>query len=255
MGRKLCKDVIFVWKLYDRLLEQLPDGGRVTGVCSTDFWTMAQTDQGGLGLAMTTLGDTRPAMLEKLEGLPLAEAARVVKSWNLPEASAGMAAINACYNTRQRLEALRCAERYDHYCTHGLDLTGKTIGVVGHLKMPEDTLRLAKDVFILERHPQPGDYPDSACEYLLPKCDVVIITGSAFVNKTLPRLLELSRRAYTIVTGPTVPLCPELLGEEIQRLAGLVLTDLPGITGHVESGLPGPPYRFGQTFLLSEDRL
>lgn len=255
MGKNLCKEVIPVWKLYDRLLENLPDGGNLARVCATDFWTIAQTDQGGLGIAMTTLGDTRPAVLEKREGLAVKEAAGAVKSWNLPEASAGMAAINACYNTRQRLETLRCAENYDHYCTHGLDLSGKTIGVVGHLKMPEDTLRLAKDVFILERHPQPGDYPDSACEYLLPKCDVVIITGSAFVNKTLPRLLALSRRAYTIVTGPTVPLCPELLGEEIQRLAGLVLTDIPGITDHVEAGLPGPPYRFGLTFLLSEDHL
>ena len=164
-----------------------------------------------------------------------------------------MAVINACCNTRSRLEALRCAEPYDRYCTHGVDFTGKTVGLIGHLGMPEGTLRDAGEVYILERHPRPGDYPDSACEFLLPKCDIVLITGSSLVNKTLPRLLELCRNAYTILTGPTVPMCPELLGCGIDRIAGMVISDKPGIQSHVRSGRPGPPYPYGETFLLTGD--
>lgn len=244
-----------MWELYDTLLSHLPPAGKAETVLSTDFWTMAATEDGNIGLAMTTAGDTRPPMLERFEGLPLKELAGAVKSWNLPEASRGMAAINACYNTPQRLRALNCTEPYEYYCTRGLDMAGKTLGVIGHLKMPQEILRLAKEVYILERNPQPGDYPDSACEYLLPRCDVVLITGSSFVNKTLPRLLELSKNAYTIVTGPTVPMCPELLGLGIQRLAGMVVSDPQMAREHVAQSRPGSPYPFGTPFLLAEDPL
>lgn len=243
-----------MWEVYDTLLGNLPGGGVVEATCSTELWTMAAWED-HLGLAMTTLGDTRPPVQDTLAQVAVEEAAAAVKSWNLPEASAGMAVINSCYNTPARIEMLCCAEPFENYCTRGLDMTGKTVGVIGHLGMPKDTLRLAREVYILERNPRPGDYPDSACEYLLPQCDVVLITGSAFVNKTLPRLLELSRRAYTIVTGPTVPMCPELLNLGIQRLAGLVVTDRKGAAEHVRLGRPGNPYPFGQPFLLSEGRL
>ena len=43
------------------------------------------------------------------------------------------------------------------------------------------------------RRPQSGDFPDPACEYLLPSMDYVFITGSTFINKTLPRLLASVR--------------------------------------------------------------
>ena len=90
-------------------------------------------------------------------------------------------------------------------------------------------LSVAKEVVILEREPKPGDYPDSACEYLLPDCDVVLITGSASVNKTMPRLLELAKDARIVLTGPTVPLCPGLLDLGIQRLNGSVVLDGEGL--------------------------
>lgn len=244
-----------MWKVYDTMIEHLPDCGSVVSICSTDFWTLVQLENGSHGLAMTTDGDTRPTQFPQISGLPCREAAKAVKSWNLPEASVGMAAINACYNTMQQMEVLGCAEPYERYCTHGLDFTGKTVGIIGHLKMPEDTLRLAKDVYILERHPQSGDYPDSACEYLLPHCDFVLITGSTLVNKTLSRLLQLCENAYTILTGPTVPMCPELLNCGIDRLAGLVVDDFDGVRSHVEYRLIGSPYPYGKTFLLSGDRL
>ena len=243
-----------MWKIYDTLLENLPQNIRITDFASGDIWTMAETESGGLGLAMTTSGTTIPAELESLEGLPSRVACARVKSWNHMEASQAMAAINACYNTESRLGQLGCYEPFEKYCTEGLDFTGKTVGVIGHMNMPDALLKLTKDVFILERHPKPGDYPDSACEYLLPKCDIVLITGSSFVNKTMPRLLQLSSGAYTVVTGPTVPMCPELLNLGIDRLAGLVITDRNDIRTHVTESRSGPPYRFGRPFLLRGDR-
>lgn len=239
------------WKIYDSLLCGIPENLKVSRAAAGEFWTLAETDKGGIGLSMTTSGDTVPPMYPGgIEGLSVSTAAEAAKSWNLSEAGFGIAAMNAVYNTPERMQALGCEEPYDNYSTDGLDMAGKTIGLIGHLKMPENILRDAKQVYILERHPQEGDYPDSACDLLLPRCDVVLITGSSLVNKTLPHLLELCKNACTILTGPTVPMCPALLDCGIDRLAGLVVTDQEGIRFHAENSAFGPPYRFGKTFLL-----
>lgn len=240
--------------LYDVLLEGVPDLP-VLNTLSGDFWTGVETRE-GLGLAMTTPGDTAPRMLPQLDdSLSLKELSQGVKSWNFAEAGFSMAAINAGYNTEARLHQLQAQEPFEHYCTRGLDLSGKRLGVVGHLNMPEFIRREAKEVWILERNPQPGDYPDSACEVLLPQCDVVLITASTLVNKTLPRLLALCTHAYTILTGPTCPMCPKLLDMGLDRLSGLVITDRPGMKEKITANLPGPPYPLGQPFLLTREHL
>ena len=237
-----------MWELYDKLLAGLPRTGTVTRATAGERWTLVETDLGGAGHAMTTEGDSFPPRYPNgIEGMRIRVAAEAVKSWNLIEAGLGVAAVNAFYNTPERMAELGCAEPYDNYCLRGLD------GLIGHLRMPAGTLDAAESVRILERHPKPGDYPDSACEFILPDCDVVLITGSSLVNKTLPRLLELCRNAYVVLTGPTVPLCPALLDCGIDRLAGMVVTDVAGARRHAAECLEGPPYPYGQTFLLGRD--
>ena len=109
----------------------------------------------------------------------------------------------------------------DSRCTvsrlvHGVSWTaavlGKRVGMIGHMighsNITAELLAPAAKLWIMDREEKPGAYPDSAAEFFLPDCDVVIITGSAAINKTLPRLLELSRRAQVILTGPSVSCCP-----------------------------------------------
>lgn len=154
------------------------------------------------------------------------------------------------YNTEERLSELHCSEPFENYCTRGIDFRGKTVGIVGHMHGTDEMRRDAEKIFILEREPRGGDYPDPACDYLLPQCDIVLITGSAITNKTLPHLLDLCRSAYTILVGPSVPMCPELFGFGIDRLSGLVITDRYGIRERVQSGAGGSPYSHGKSFLL-----
>lgn len=212
---------------YDILLGDLPGDARVARIVRGVSWTAAVLDNGQAGVAMHTVGESRPRMLETLEGLPAREAARAALSWNFEEAGEGMAVVNACYNTEARIEALGC--RQTGSALEGVDLAGRTVGFVGHLVrhsgITEELLAPATAWYIMEKEPKPGDYPDSACEYLLPRCDLVVITGSASVNKTMPRLLELSRHAEVILTGPTVTLCPQLLDLGIRRLNGCAITD------------------------------
>ena len=235
--------------LYDALIAGVGND-IVTEALSSPCWTAVQT-QSAFGMAMTTPGDTAPRLLDGgFEGKTLKELAQAAKSWNLWESGYGMAAINAHYNTPARLEALGAYEPFDKYCTDGLDLRGKTIGIIGHLNMPNSVKAQAGQIYILERNPQPGDYPDSACDYLLPQCDVVIMTASTLVNKTLPHLLELCQHAYTILAGPTCPMCPELLNFGIDRIAGLVITDVRGMKQKIIHNISGPPYPMGKPFLL-----
>ena len=243
------------FELYDALIEGVDPHIPVSGTRMGRCWTAVQAAD-RFGMAMTTPADTGPRMISGgYEGLPLRELASACKSWNLREAGFGMAAVNAHYNTPERLELLGAYEPFDNYCTQGLDLRGKHIGVVGHLNMPASVYDQAASVRIVERSPRPGDYPDSACDWLLPQCDIVIITASTLVNKTLPHLLELSRDACTILAGPSCPMCPELLRLGLDRLSGLVITDRAGMAHKIENEIPGPPYPMGRPFLLTRDRL
>lgn len=237
--------------IYDSIINSVPQGEKILNTIPGGSWSLVETDRAKVGIAMTTCGNTRPPMLaENIRGLDLQEAARALLSWNFEEASLALAAINAGLNTEARMKELACEEPYDNYCTRGLDISGKKLGLVGHLKMPEEVRNAAAECHILELNPQPGDYPASACEWILPECDIVIITGSSLINKTLPRLLSLCRQAYTILAGPSVPLCPALLDLGIDRLAGLVITDTEGMKKRQRAGVSGPPYEFGQSFLL-----
>ena len=96
--------------------------------------------------------------------------------------------------------------------------------MIGHSNITAELLAPAAKLWIMDREEKPGAYPDSAAEFFLPGCDVVIITGSAAINKTLPRLLELSRGAQVILTGPSVSCCPALTELGIDRLNGRVIT-------------------------------
>ena len=113
--------------LYDALLPEIPQEP-ILCVSSGDFWTGVETAD-ALGLAMTTTGNTAPRVLPRWEeAATLAELAPAVKSWNFAEASAAMAAINAFYNTRERMENLNAAEPFEHYCTRVWTCGGRPSG-------------------------------------------------------------------------------------------------------------------------------
>ena len=241
------------FQLYDTLISGIRSDAIVRDTFSSDVWTAVETSD-HFGIAMTTPCGTVPAMLDRnYTGLPLSELAKTCKSWNLAEASFGLAAVNACYNTPARLEQFHAYEPFENYCTAGLDLRGKTLGIVGHMHMPDHIRHQAGKLYILERSPQTGDYPDSACDWLLPQCDVVIMTASALTNKTMPHLLELCRNSYTIVAGPSCPMCPQLLDLGIDRLAGLVITHPEGMKQKIRNNTAGSPYPLGKPFLLKKD--
>ena len=238
-------------ELYEALADGVKSEAPVLETVGGELWAMAASAEGmGLGM-MTPVESIPPRYAGGLCGLPLREAAGAAASWNLREASFGLAAANAWYNTEARLEKLDCGLG-DLYPTAGLDLRDKVVGIVGHMRGPRGLREEARAVYVLERSPQPGDYPDAACDWLLPRCDVVLITGSSIINKTLPHLLELCERAVTILLGPSVPMCPALLDFGIDRLSGLVVTEREAMAAQVRHSVHGSPYVCGKSFLLKK---
>jgi len=204
------------WQIYDELIAGIPAGPLVKYYQGGYNWSRVISSEDSIGLAMTIPLTTRPALFQgpSLAGQPLREAAQLVKSWNFVEAALGLAAINSWYNQPQRAEACgfmhpgvtnNVREAFDVYFE---EIQGKQVTVVGHFPFIEKRFSGHCNLSVLERQPDMGDYPDPACEYLLPEQDYVFITGSAFVNKTLPRLLALSQNARVVIVGPSTPLAP-----------------------------------------------
>ena len=238
-------------ELYEALAESVPPGVTVEETFSAARWAFARCGGAGIALAAGSSG-IAPLYADGLASLSVREAAEAVMSWDFTEAAQALAAVNAALNTPDRLEALDCYLPFERHYTDDLDFRGKTVGIIGHMHGSERMRREAERIYTLEREPQSGDYPDSACEWLLPRCDIVLITGSSMVNKTLPRLLSLSERAFTVLTGPSVPLCPALLDFGIDRLAGMVVHDADGLREHVVRGQRGNPYAYAYPFVLSK---
>ena len=203
---------------YEILQTGLPGDLTVQKLVHGISWTAAVLSDGRTGVAMHTPGETVPRMFESLLGLPLNQAGQAMLSWNMEEASEAFAAVNAFYNHDG------CG-----FVKTDVEIRGRTVGMVGmmigHSNMTQEDFISAKKLYIMDREEKAGALPDSASEFYLPLCDLVIITGSAAINKTMPRLLELSQNTEVILTGPTVTCCPELLKLGISRLSGRVITE------------------------------
>ena len=209
---------------YDILSKGLREDLTVQRLVHGISWTAAVLSDGRCGVAMHTTGEGYPRMFDTLEGRGLSDAGKAMLSWNLEEASEAFAAVNAFYNHPG------CGfVRNSGKSLEGIDLRGKRVGMIGrmigHSNITMELLQPAEKLWIMDREDKPDTLPDSAAEFYLPECDVAIITGSAAINKTLPRLLELSRGAEVILTGPSVSCCPDLFALGIGRLCGRIITD------------------------------
>lgn len=231
-----------MWKIFDEILDTIPPELTVLECMRGVNWTLVRSEI-GLGMAMTVQGGRRSSELGSIAGMQLKKLAGYIKSWNMLEASLGQAAINAALNVPSLVTSMTSQlndpegdpEAFNGF-THLIpELRGKKVAVVGHfpnIEKLQDTCELT----ILERQPQPDDYPDPACEYILPEQDFVFITGTAFVNKTMPRLLELSKNATIILIGPSVPISRVVFTYGVTWLASFVISEQRSIWKAVQEG-------------------
>lgn len=224
-----------MWEIYDDLINGIPGNYLVDElVCGSDSTYVRSGN--GAGVAGYREYETRMPMFTKnLIGTPLRETAACVKSWNFVEASVGLAAINAYYNNPEVArkngvdfsDNKRIEDRLnDPFITTQREVKDKKAVVVGHFPHIESLLEPICDLSIIEWDPQEGDYPLTASEFLLPGSDYVYITCASIVDKSLPRLLELSRDAQKItMVGPGTPLAPVLFQYGFAELSGFMIKD------------------------------
>jgi len=226
-----------MWELYDRLIAGIPEDLIVDEYIPGRHFSCLRSGE-LCGVAHFTKGASRPAVFpDGPVGQPLKKVAEQAKSWNMEEATMGMAAINAWYNNKERLKAygieiadeknISIEERKKKNPMNDPEqLRDKKVALIGHFRNVEKKLEGLSDLYILERNPGEGDYPDCACEYLLPEMDVVYSTGMTLINKTLKRLLELKKDgAQFTLMGPTSTLSPVLFDYGVDSIASFVVTD------------------------------
>ena len=76
----------------------------------------------------------------------------------------------------------------------------------------------------------------SAAEEVIPKSDISVISATAIINKTLPRLLELGRGTTITVLGPSTPLNDVLLEHGATLVAGTRVGDADALIRSVMQG-------------------
>ena len=190
------------------------------------FWTLVNTSEGaGLSstmreqccahgeIAVAWAGDALIHTAQELAGL--------LRGGSLMEKSLGMAAVNALTVVDQTTVVDRNAA--EEICRRG---AGKRVVVVGHFPFVSDVRGRVGRLDVLELEPGPGDLPASAAADVIPRADVVAITGTSLVNGTFDHLIALcSSRAFVLVLGPTTPLSSCLFDHGVDLLAGTLVTD------------------------------
>lgn len=209
-------------EILEALIASLKEDSVVHEVHVCVFWTAVVSKNCGLA---STLHEGHPIhkMVRepgKLRGKSALELTEYAKSDRLLEASIGMAAINSLID----IDETRCVEKnaFDILAEKGMD---RDIAIVGHFPWISRLKKVARRLFVLEQRPREGDMPAEASEEILPKVDVVGLTGTAFTNHTIEKLLELSKGKFVVMIGPTSPLTPLLFDYGIDVIGGSKVVD------------------------------
>ena len=216
--------------LYDLLVERVRGTQPLRRMLLGLNWSVAEVRASGICFSPVDPPRTL-AFPGTLAGRPVADLAPWVRSFDPCEATVGCAVINAVVNDQgnpclARSEPVSGAvpshlRVFAHFASR---VDGAAIVVVG--RYPGlDALWQGRPYTCIERRTTPGTLPDAAAEYVLPRADWVFLTGSAIANKTLPRLLELSRRATVVLLGPSVPWMLEWADFGVDYLAGVAVRD------------------------------
>ena len=206
--------------ILDDLIASLGADATAREVRIGPFWTAVWSR--GCGLASTTgLGEhehgaTFVEEAGSLAGRSALELAGLAYSDRPLEAGIGLAAINSLVEVDEG----NCVELNagDLLVERGRD---KKVALVGHFPFVPALREAAARLWVIELRPQPGDVGAEEAEAIVAQADIVAITGSAFINHTIERLLGLCRpQSFVVVLGPTTPLSPVLFDHGVDVVSG-----------------------------------
>jgi uncharacterized protein (DUF4213/DUF364 family) len=217
-------------KLVDALLESVSGRSCAIEGCMVGLhWTCVKSR--GAGMAHTLRG-REGAELEdagNITGRDVLEIAARLRSWEALDAALGLAALCSLVEP--------AGERTNVVDYLLSTAPGKTVTCIGRFPFYPVIRKTAKRAFLLEMNPGKDELPSFAAEEVVPESDLVILTGTTLINKSLERLLELSRNGISVVLGPSTPMSEVLFDFGADVLAGIRVVDPERLFASVSQGV------------------
>lgn len=212
-------------KVLEDLISALNTAAEVRDIRVGLFHTAVLTRNCGLAatLPRDALRQEQPSVRDpgRLVDKGALELVRMARSESLLEAAIGMAAINSLLDVKDE----ECLElnASELIAEKG---KGKKVVIVGHFPFIPKLREIVKELWVIEKNPREGDFTEVEAENLIPRADVVGITGTAFTNHTIEQLLKLpDPKAYIVLLGDTAPLSPILFDYGINAISGTRVID------------------------------
>ena len=207
-------------KILDDLISVVNSEAKVGDIRQGLFHTGVLTRNCGLAATLPRDALRQEPPLVKESGLLLTknalELARMVYSESILEAVVGMATINSLLEIHE--ESCDVLNAGDLIAEKGRD---KRVAIVGHFPFIPKLRKITKELWVIEKNPQEGDFTEAEAENLVPQADIVGITGTAFTNHTIEHLLSLCNpEAYVVILGDTAPLSPVLFDYGVDAISG-----------------------------------
>lgn len=214
-----------VMRIIDHLISSLVLDTDVKDIRQGVFHTAVLTRNCGLAATLTrdALRQSPPMVREPgyLLNKTSLELVNMAHSERILEAAIGMAAINSFLE----IDESSCLE------LNAADLIlergeGKRIAIVGHFPFLDRVRKKAKELWVIEKNPHEGDFGEEEAGRLIPRADVVGITGTALTNHTMEGLLAVCRQdAFVIMLGDTVPMSRVLFDYGVDAVCGTKVVD------------------------------
>jgi uncharacterized protein (DUF4213/DUF364 family) len=238
------------------------------------FFTGVKLNNGSGGLCFTPVKEIPQAVCcpSEAKAMPLSGGltGRPVRKFmedlfheNILRRTLAIAVLNALSASRWK-----AAAEHDHYTLETridafdtIDLIPgcKTVVVGALVPMLKKLLDTGSDFTVLEQDPStlkpremPYYLPPERAPEVVPKADILVITGAAILNGTLPSLLDMARKnAYILVAGPTASMLPgAFFSRGVSCLGGVLVTKADELLDIIGEG--GSGYHF---FGKSAERL
>ena len=219
----------------DDLLSSLTEDAPVRSVWVGAHWTVVCSRHCGLAATLTSShphGHLQVRDAGHLHQKSARELAELARSSELLEASIGVAAINSLLEVQE--SAARQINASEVLVSRG---RGKNVALIGHFSFIPELREAAGQLWVIEQQPQEGEYPAQSAVDLLPKADVVAITGSTLANHTLDGLLSLcDPKASVMILGPSTPLSAVLFNHGADIISGTRVQDEAAVLRTVGQG-------------------
>ena len=217
-------------KLVDALLESVSGAEeKAARVLIGLHWIAVQSRHTGMAHIFRGREGFELSDAGAIEEKDILEMAAGLKSWEPLEAGLGLAALSSLIEPQGENVNV-----FDYIMSAA---PGKTVTCIGRFPFYERLAQSAARAYLLEMNPQAGELPPFAAEEVIPESDLVIITGTSLINKTLERLLELSRNSIAIVLGPSTPMNDVLFDFGASVIAGVRVVDREKLFRSVAQGV------------------